>query len=142
MKLFIFIFLSSWLLHAKETSVLGIWLVGDKDAKVELYQNGEDLEGKLVWLKEPLDSGGSPKLDLKNPDINLRKQQILGLVFLKNFKKLKNENKWTGGTVYDAKSGKTYSGWIKLQDEKTIQLRGYVGISLFGRTDIWTLDKL
>lgn len=142
MKLFIFIFLSSWLLHAKETSVLGIWLVGDKDAKVELYQNGEDLEGKLVWLKEPLDSSGSPKLDLKNPDSNLRKQQILGLVFLKNFKKLKNENKWTGGTVYDAKSGKTYSGWIKLQDEKTIQLRGYVGISLFGRTDIWTLDKL
>lgn len=142
MKLFIFIFLSSWLLQAQETSALGIWLVGDKDAKVELYQNGEDLEGKLVWLKEPLDSSGSPKLDLKNPDSNLRKQQILGLVFLKNFKKLKNENKWTGGTVYDAKSGKTYSGWIKLQDEKTIQLRGYVGISLFGRTDIWTLDKL
>ena len=79
---------------------------------------------------------------MKNPDSNLRKQQILGLVFLKNFKKEKNEKKWTGGTVYDAKTGKTYSGWIKLQDEKTIQLRGFVGISLFGRTDVWSKDLL
>ena len=142
MKLFIFIFLSAWYVNAQETSILGIWLVGDKDAKVELYQNGENLEGKLVWLKEPFDPSGISKLDLKNPDSNLRKQQILGLVFLKNFKKEKNENKWTGGTVYDAKTGKTYSGWIKLQDEKTIQLRGFVGISLFGRTDVWSKDLL
>lgn len=140
MKFFIFIFLSAALVHAEDTSILGIWLVGDKDAKVELYQNGENLEGKLVWLQQPQEPDGKNKLDSKNPEISLRSQQIQGMIFLKNFKKVENENKWTGGTVYDAKSGKTYSGWIKLIDEKKIELRGFVGISLFGRTDVWIRD--
>ena len=140
MKFFIFIFLSAALVHAEDTSILGKWLVGDKDAKVELYQNGENLEGKLVWLQQPQEPDGKNKLDSKNPEISLRSQQIQGMIFLKNFKKVENENKWTGGTVYDAKSGKTYSGWIKLIDEKKIELRGFVGISLFGRTDVWIRD--
>lgn len=142
MKFFILIFLSALAVRAEDTSILGIWLVGDKDAKVELYQNGENLEGKLMWLQQPQEPSGGNKLDFKNPDSALRSQQILGLIFLKNFKKLENENKWTGGTVYDAKSGKTYSGWIKLIDKKKIELRGFIGISLFGRTDIWTRDSL
>lgn len=129
-------------MHAEDTSIPGIWLVGDKDAKVELYQNGENLEGKLVWLQQPQDPDGGNKLDSKNPEITLRSQQIQGMVFLKNFKKVENENKWTGGTVYDAKSGKTYSGWIKLISEKKVELRGFIGISLFGRTDVWIRDSL
>lgn len=134
--------LSSSLLLASELSPVGIWLIGDKDGKVEIYQSGNQLEGKVVWIKQPTDAGGQPKTDTENPDEILRARPILNLVFIKGFQKENEESKWSGGTIYDSKSGKTYKGWIQMVDEKTMKLRGYVGISLLGRTDIWTRDSL
>ena len=67
---------------------------------------------------------------------------MLNLVFLRGFKKDSDENKWSGGTIYDAKNGKTYQAWIKMSDEKKMKLRGFIGISLFGRSDEWTKDSL
>jgi uncharacterized protein (DUF2147 family) len=122
-------------------SPLGIWLVADEDAKIELYQNGEFLEGKIVWLKEP-DKDGKPKVDFKNPDKTLTARPVLNMIFLTGFKKIKDAKKWEDGKIYDAKSGKTYSAWIKLINENKLQLHGYVGISLFGRTDEWTRSSL
>ncbi len=120
-----------------EISPIGLWMVPEEDAKIEVYQKGDELEGKIIWLKEPLDKDGKEKTDSKNPDENLRSRPIMGLVFLKGFKKEKDENKWSGGTVYDAKSGNLYKGWIKTEGDKKLKLRGYVGISLFGRTEEW-----
>lgn len=138
---FIILF-ASLSVFASELSPIGTWLIGDKDGKVEIYQNGNELEGKVVWIKQPLDEAGKPKSDTKNPDESLRSRSILNLVFLKGFKKEDNEPKWSGGTIYDSKSGKTYKGWIQMVEEKTMKLRGYIGISLLGRTDIWTRDSL
>lgn len=142
MKLILLLIFSSFSVGASELSPVGIWLIGDKKAKVEIYQKDNELEGKVVWMKEPLDEKGEPKLDTKNPDESLRKRPVLNLVFLKGFKKELGENKWSGGTIYDAKNGKTYKAWIKIIDEKNMKLHGYVGISLFGRTDDWTKDSL
>jgi uncharacterized protein (DUF2147 family) len=138
------LFLFSFSLQAeekKDLSPIGIWLVGDKEAKVELYQNGEYLEGKIVWLKEPNEADGKPKVDVKNSDKKLATRPVMNMVFLTGFKKEKGENKWVDGSVYDAKTGNNYHGWIKMIDEKNIKLRGYVGISLFGRTDEWTKSE-
>ena len=142
MKLFLTVVFSSLSLWATELSPVGVWLIGDKKAKVEIYQNGNELEGKVVWMKEPLDEKGQPKLDTKNPDESLRKRPVLNLVFLRGFKKDSDENKWSDGTIYDAKNGKTYKAWIKMSDEKKMKLRGFIGISLFGRSDEWTKDSL
>lgn len=132
-------FVKSYAQEAKtESTPIGIWMVPAEDAKVEIYQNGEELEGKITWLKEPLDENGKEKTDSKNPDEKLKATPIMNLVFLKGFKKEKDENKWSGGTVYDAKSGKLYKGWIMPEGEKKLKLRGYVGISLFGRTEEWS----
>ncbi|MGE0631683.1 MAG: DUF2147 domain-containing protein [Pseudobdellovibrionaceae bacterium] len=127
---------------AKEFSPVGLWLVGSGKAKVEIVDTGGTLEGKIVWLKEPNDEKGQPKLDKNNPDKVLQTQTVLGMPLVKNFKR-DEENKWAGGTVYDAESGKTYKGKITVKDKDTLDLRGYVGITLFGRTDTWkrtTLD--
>lgn len=126
----------------KEPSPVGIWLTEEKDSKIEVYQNGDTLEGKIVWLKEPNEADGKAKVDIHNPDEKLKSRPIQNLVFIMGFKKEKDQNKWTDGSVYDPKSGKTYHGWIKLVDEKKLQLRGYVGISLFGRTAEWTRSSL
>lgn len=121
-----------------EPSPIGIWMVAKSDAKVEIYQKGEELEGKLIWLKEPTEKDGQDKTDIKNPDENLRSRQILNLVFLKGFKKEKDENKWSGGTIYDVESGKTYKAWFKPEGDQKLKLRGYVGVPMFGRTEEWT----
>jgi uncharacterized protein (DUF2147 family) len=47
------------------------------------------------------------------------------------------DGRWTGGEIYDPKSGKTYSCNMKLKANK-LEIRGYVGLSLFGRTTTWT----
>ncbi len=122
----------------QDLSPLGVWLVSTGDAKIEISQKGEELEGKIIWLKEPNDKAGSPKLDINNPDDDLKARPILGLVLLNGFKKEKSEVKWSGGQIYDAKSGKTYKGWLQPESANKLKLRGYVGISLFGRTEEWT----
>jgi uncharacterized protein (DUF2147 family) len=54
---------------------------------------------------------------------------------LKNFKY--DEDEWSGGYIYNPSDGKEYKGYIKLKDQNTLAVRGYVGISLLGKTDTW-----
>lgn len=121
-----------------EISPVGFWLVAEKDAKVEIYQKDETLQGKIIWLKDPLDETGKIKTDIHNPNEQLSSRPIQNLIFLEGFRKEVDENKWSGGTIYDAKSGKTYKGWIKPDGENKMKLRGYIGFSLLGRTAEWT----
>ncbi|MTI31608.1 DUF2147 domain-containing protein, partial [Xanthovirga aplysinae] len=90
-----------------------------------------------VWMEEPNDENGSPKLDSNNPDNNLVHKPILGLNLLTNFE-FKGKNEWEGGNIYDPNNGKTYSCVMKLKNNGDLQVRGYVGFSLLGRTVIWT----
>jgi len=59
------------------------------------------------------------------------------MIMLKNFE-FNGKSTWDHGTIYDARSGKTYSCNLTLQPDKSLKVRGYMGISLFGQTNIWT----
>ena len=48
------------------------------------------------------------------------------------------DNEWDNGRIYDPKSGNTYRGTITMTSKNRLDLRGYVGISWFGRTSYWT----
>jgi uncharacterized protein (DUF2147 family) len=61
----------------------------------------------------------------------------MGMEIMNNFK-LDEDKTWSNGEIYDPKSGKTYSGTITLKGENTLDLRGYVGFPIFGRTAVWT----
>lgn len=125
----------------KANDVLGIWLNEDKDAQISIYQEGDKYFGKIVWLKNPIDEEtGKPKTDDENPDENLRSVPTLGLIILKNFEF--DEDEWNDGTIYDPKSGKTYDCYMIFPDGKEkLKIRGYIGISLLGRTSYWTKEK-
>ncbi|GGH25327.1 DUF2147 domain-containing protein [Sphingobacterium alkalisoli] len=132
-----FLFLSLTLTaQSSKTAIVGTWLNHEKAAKVEIYQQKKKFFGKIVWLKEPNENGKS-KTDNKNPDNSKHNDPIIGLVMLKNFE-FDGKSTWESGTIYDARSGKTYSCYLTLQADKTLKVRGYVGISLFGQTNIWT----
>ncbi|WP_233219000.1 DUF2147 domain-containing protein [Adhaeribacter arboris] len=124
------------LAQATDNTPIGTWTNEDKEAKFEIYKCGNKLCGKIVWLKEPLREG-KPKLDKSNPDKNLQNRPILGLVFMQNFS-FDGNNKWDDGTIYDPKSGKTYSCYMKVLGKDKMEVKGYIGISLIGRTQNWT----
>jgi uncharacterized protein (DUF2147 family) len=131
-------------LAAGPDDILGVWNNQEKDAKIEIYRCGQHYCGKVVEIKNPNYPEGSregvpgtPLLDNNNPDPALRKMPRLGLVVVRDFS-YDGANKWVDGKVYDPKNGKTYSGKMTLVSPNQLNLRGYIGISLIGRTAVWT----
>jgi uncharacterized protein (DUF2147 family) len=127
--------------HAQKNQLEKVWYDEAKTSKVEIYL-GKDgkFYGKIIWLSEPIDKKtGKPQTDTENPDPKLRNTPVQGLVILNSFVPDKDDkNIYTGGTVYDPDSGKTYCGKITFKGTK-LDMRGYIcSFSLFGRTETWT----
>ena len=119
--------------------ILGQWINSTGEAHVEIFKKGARYYGKIVWLKTEKDEKGIVKTDLKNPNASLRSKPILGMEILKDF--VYEDGKWTDGKIYDPKSGKTYSCNMNIKDNGDLNMRGYVGISLIGRTEVWKRVK-
>lgn len=120
-----------------QDDILGVWLNEDQDAHVEIYKENGKYFGKIIWLKFPIDEEtGKPKVDDENPDESLQDKPVLGLVILKDFEF--DEDEWDSGSIYDPKNGKTYDCYMVLNDPENLKIRGYIGISLIGRTTYWT----
>lgn len=118
--------------------VAGIWYNEEKDARFEIYEDGGEYFAKIVWLEEPIDpETGEPKLDDENPDEDKQNRPLKGLVFMKDFV-FEGDGLWEDGEIYDPKSGKTYDCYIKMESPDKLKVRGYIGISLIGRTSYWT----
>ncbi|NTU93218.1 MAG: DUF2147 domain-containing protein [Chlorobiaceae bacterium] len=104
-------------------------------ATIEISRTGKGTyEGRIVWGDRP------ERLDAKNPDPSLRSRLIVGMVILRDFR-YKGENDWSGGRIYDPDSGNEYRSYMRLDDDgrdrNVLRLRGYIGISLLGRTEKW-----
>jgi uncharacterized protein (DUF2147 family) len=129
---------------AAPDSILGVWYTQDRDAKVQIYKCADRYCGKIVWLEEPNYPPGSkegipgtPKIDINNPNPRLKAVPLLGLTFMRGFAYV-GDSEWKDGTLYNPEKGKTYRGQISLASPDQLNLRGFVGISLFGRTSTWT----
>jgi uncharacterized protein (DUF2147 family) len=121
--------------------IVGVWKTGEGTAMVRIYKNGDKYQGKVVWLKEPIDpETGKPKVDKNHPDEASRKRAVLGLINIWGFL-YKDNNTWDDGNIYDPKNGNTYSCTIKLTSPNSLEVRGYIGVSLIGRTDNWTRQQ-
>jgi uncharacterized protein (DUF2147 family) len=129
----VFASLTSW---ANETAVSGLWLSGDGDGWIRLELTADGLVGYIDG--SPNTQEGDPiRRDEKNPDPTLRGRPLESLAVLKGFE-YDGENRWVNGKIYDPNSGNTYKATVTLVDNDTLKVRGYVGFSLFGRTETWT----
>ena len=122
-------------------AIVGKWLNQEGTSHIQIFKatNGSfagKYFGKIVWLKEPL-KNGKPKVDDLNPDPKKHSVPLLGLQILKNFVYDADDKEWEDGTIYDPKNGKTYSCIMTLSGNN-LNVRGYVGISMLGRTGVWT----
>lgn len=136
--IFCFLFINTLMAQDNPNAILGNWKTGSGNAVIQIYKNGEKFQGKIISLQEPNDpETGKPRLDKQHPDPANRTRPILGLVNLWGFQ-FKDKNVWKDGHIYDPKNGKTYSCNMKLTNVNTLEVRGFIGVSLIGRTDTWT----
>lgn len=120
-------------------AVVGTWLTYEKDAHIQILQQGNTFTGKLVWAKDANDASGKLKTDTHNPNARLRSQPVLGMQFMHDFTYI-GTNQYEHGTIYDARNGKTYKCKLTLTDKNTLDVRGYMGAAWMGlgRTTTWT----
>lgn len=123
--------------QALAATPVGKWkTIDEKSGKaksiVEIYLNGDKLEGKILELLDEDRNAVCEKCKGK-----LKNHKIEGLVFLTGHQQ-KKENEWEKGEILDPESGKVYKSVVKVtSDNQKLDVRGYVGIKAFGRSQTW-----
>jgi len=118
--------------------ILGTWTSADGKACIRVSAAHGTYLGTICWLGSPNDDQGKPRVDGLNPDTALRSQPIVGLCILKDLVP-SGTGYYDEGWIYDPESGKSYHCHATLSgDSASLALRGYVGVSLFGRSETWT----
>ena len=115
-------------LNTEADQILGQYWTDTKEGKIEIYSCGDQYCGKIIWRKDA-------RKDSKNPDASLKERSVIGIEFMEGFTYNPNKKVWDSGTVYSIDNGGTYSGklWLE-QGGKVLKMRGYLGISILGRT--------
>ena len=121
-------------LTPKLRNAIGRWQTysdGKPGGQVETYLVNGKLFGKVTQMRPgraPLDRCEKCTGELKN-------QLILGMVILRNFHAVGDD--WVDGTAVDPENGKEYKGKIWSVGNDKLSMRGFIGISLLGRTENW-----
>lgn len=110
--------------------VIGYWLTENRRAIVEIRPCADSVCGHLVWLAEPTDETGRPKTDAEN-------RTLCGLKLIGAFMQSR-PGEWSEGFIYNPRSGGRYSAWLEAQGPDRLEVGGYVGISLLGKSQTWT----
>lgn len=117
--------------QTKAGDIVGNYMVPSKDGAIQIYEKGGKYYGKIILNKDP------SKLDVNNPDKAKQNRKTLGLDILNDFV-FDGDDTWENGTIYDPKNGKTYSCKITRETNGNLNIRGFIGVSLFGRTETFT----
>lgn len=124
---------------AQEATAVGRWTTIDDETKkpksvIAIYEENGKLYGKIEKLFREPNEEPNPVCD--KCEGALKNQPIVGMVILRDLKK--DDDEWSGGTILDPGNGKTYKCKISVEDGgKKLKVRGYIGLSLIGRTQHW-----
>lgn len=121
---------------AQSQSVLGKWkTIDDETGKekgiVEIYEKDGKIYGRIIEILE-VEHRYKKCILCQGAD---KDKPIMGLIFIKGL--TKDGEEYTGGKILDPKNGKLYKCYINLIGNDKLKVRGYIGISLFGRTQYW-----
>jgi uncharacterized protein (DUF2147 family) len=116
-------------------AILGVWKDKMGKGHIQIFKQNGKYYGRIIWLKNALNENGQPKSDKKNPDARQRNKPLIGLVMLRDF--IYNDGEWSNGHIYNPSDGREYRAYLRLIDYNTMDVRGYIGFSLFGKTDTW-----
>jgi uncharacterized protein (DUF2147 family) len=122
-----------------QMSPVGVWkTIDDKTkaekAQVRITESGGVVTGKIEKL---LGAGANQEAKCDKCTDDRKDKAIVGLEIIRGVKK--DDDVWTGGTILDSAEGKVYK--VKMtptEGGKKMEVRGYVGAPMFGRTQVWT----
>ena len=140
-KLGVIIFvLFSMNFYAQSRGVIGKWntideVSGKALSVVEIFESNNRIYGKVVEILNPKNRNNTCK-DCPGDDNN---KPVLGLIIIKGL--VKDGTEYNDGKILDPKSGKLYKCYIELENPNKLKVRGYLGISLIGRTQYWERVK-
>lgn len=120
--------------QTNEDSIIGVWEMTDKSAKMEVFKSGDEYQAKLLWGKDIVNENGSSKKDIKNPDKKLQNRDIVGITYLTGLKY--DDGEYDKGRIYNSANGKIYKCYVWIKKEK-LYLRGYLGMRILGQTTEW-----
>ena len=134
----------AWAADAGDDAILGSWHTTDDKSQVKIFQHEQQYFGQVASLTRPnwpaddkFGMGGKPRTDRNNPNPALRDRPIAGIQFMSGFTYAGN-NHWVDGKIYDPETGKSYKCKMTLLSNHQLEVRGYIGFSLIGRTVVWT----
>lgn len=128
---------------AADNSPVGLWkTIDDESGKpkslVRITEKNGEFQGKVEKLFRSADQDQNPKCT-KCEDAN-KDQPIIGMTILTGMHK--DDDEYTGGRILDPNNGKIYKSKMSLIDDgKKLKLRGYIGIPLLGRTQVWLREE-
>jgi len=128
---------------AADNSPVGLWkTIDDETGKpkslVRITESNGELKGKIEKIFRPADQDQNPKC-VKCEDAN-KDQPIIGLTILTGMKKDGDEYK--DGHILDPNNGKVYKSKMSvIEDGKKLKLRGYIGVPMLGRTQVWLREE-
>lgn len=123
---------------AHAATPVGRWWAEWGSAQIEISQCGDALCGEIVWLRSPFGEDGCPLRDDRNSDPDLRGRAVLGMEIIGDLRPAPAETgTWSGGEIYDPTSGRTYAALMTLDGADRLDVRGYFGFRLLGRTVTW-----
>jgi uncharacterized protein (DUF2147 family) len=108
---------------------------GEAKSVVEIYKQNGKIYGKVVEIFD----ASKRNLNCVECTGNDKNKPIMGLVIIKGLQK--DGDEYNGGTITDPNNGKVYKCYIELEGANTLNVRGYIGFSLLGRTQTWTRVK-
>ena len=120
-------------------SIVGEWETYDDETKkkksvVTIYKNNDKYYGKIT---EIIDGKGDEICDKCSG--NKKNKPILGLVIIEGLSK--DGDEYNDGTILDPESGEDYKCYLELENENKLKVRGFIGFSVFGRTQYWIRKK-
>jgi len=135
--LFFFLILNT---NVYSQSILGTWKTlddetGKEKSIVEIYEQDGKIYGKIIELLEK-ENKGRKCINCSGTD---KDKPIQGMVIIRGLSK--DGDEYNGGKILDPKSGKIYKCSLSLESKDKLTVRGYIGISLLGRTQKWIRIK-
>lgn len=124
---------------AEPFSPIGTWWAEGGAAKVRVLECDDGLCARVIWLRSPFDEHGCALRDRYNPDPELRDREMIGIEIVRGLTPDEDDQaSFTGGTIYDPTSGRTYRCDLTISSDGQLQIRGFLGLRLIGRTVTWT----
>ncbi|MEP6684867.1 MAG: DUF2147 domain-containing protein [Parafilimonas sp.] len=124
----------------RQDAIIGKWESTEKNLIVEVYKHQNVFAARVVWFYDEDDTITpiNKRLDIKNPNRALRSRPIVGVDILSGLQFNPKQNRWNGGRIYDATSGRTWDATVWLTSPNDLSVRGFYIFRWIGKTLTFT----